>query len=57
MRVVEQMRSLRAEHFEMRFGRGGKAVVVGGQLRITQTKKTKKNKKTHLYMLGTLLLM
>lgn len=48
MRVVEQMRSLRAEHFEMRFGRGGKAMVVGGQLRITQTKKNQKKQKNPL---------
>ena len=35
------MRSLRAEHFEMRFGRGGRAMVVGGQVGIAQTKNNK----------------
>ena len=35
------MISLRAEHFEMRFGRGGRAMVVGGQVGIAQTKNKK----------------
>ena len=39
--MVEEMRSLRAQHVEMRFGRGGRAVVVGGRLGIAQTKSKK----------------